>query len=430
MISQLSMEQILLLNNLMYAPDELPLKSIAASHAATVGVYAGSIHTGLLDREKDYGSMMTGEDWMNLLTAVRNDRQLVHMVIAAVHTARIMSKDGTYQNGGVAAVFLHPDTGEAVVAFRGTAISEWKDNFTGGGRTKAADGVSTDSQSEALAWYRSLRLSRYGRVTVTGHSKGGNKAKYITILDDSVDRCLSFDGQGFSDEFVKYYTEQIRKNQGKIHNYNVESDYVSFLLNDVGRSSYYKGYGYGKGGFFENHCPVTFFDFGPDGFYRLVPGERDQRMRQLDEFFNRYLRSLEPEVKQENLAMLGDLAQGAFHGDPDLAGVLRKGRNLDHMAHLLGYAFQYQKVHGDFKHALFRLLDDILPGGMAVAADLLLTFMDSGSFSLLIKKLASHTGVVPAYLYKTLTDWLKEQDVSGNGKDLVIKNIAEYHRFS
>ena len=79
---------------------------------------------------------------------------------------------------------------------------------------------------------------------------------------------------------------------------------------------------------------------------------------------------------------------------------------------------------------LFRSLDDILPGGMAVAADLLLTFMDSGSFSLLIKKLASHTGVVPAYLYKTLTDWLKEQDVSGNGKDLVIKNIAEYHRFS
>ena len=59
MISQLSMEQILLLNNLMYAPDELPLKSIAASHAATVGVYAGSIHTGLLDRGKDYGSMMT-----------------------------------------------------------------------------------------------------------------------------------------------------------------------------------------------------------------------------------------------------------------------------------------------------------------------------------------------------------------------------------
>ncbi len=312
MISQLSMEQILLLNNLMYAPDELPLKSIAASHAATVGVYAGSIHTGLLDREKDYGSMMTGEDWMNLLTAVRNDRQLVHMVIAAVHTARIMSKDGTYQNGGVAAVFLHPDTAEAVVAFRGTAISEWKDNFTGGGRTKAADGVSTDSQSEALAWYRSLRLSRYGRVTVTGHSKGGNKAKYITILDDSVDRCLSFDGQGFSDEFVKYYTEQIRKNQGKIHNYNVESDYVSFLLNDVGRSSYYKGYGYGKGGFFENHCPVTFFDFGPDGSYRLVPGERDQRMRQLDEFFNRYLRSLEPEVKQENLPCWEIWRRGRF----------------------------------------------------------------------------------------------------------------------
>lgn len=34
-------------------------------------------------------------------------------------------------------------------------------------------------------------------ITVTGHSKGGNKAK-----DNSVDICIAFDGQGFSDEFI------------------------------------------------------------------------------------------------------------------------------------------------------------------------------------------------------------------------------------
>lgn len=76
-------------------------------------------------------------------------------------------------------------------------------------------------------------------VTVTGHSKGGNKAKYITVLDSSVDRCVSFDGQGFSDEFMTEYQEQISQNQNKIENHNVDYDYVNLLLNDVGNKTYY-----------------------------------------------------------------------------------------------------------------------------------------------------------------------------------------------
>ena len=136
--------------------------------------------------------------------------------------------------------------------------AEWKDNFQGGSVTDQPDGVSTLQQERALEWYQSQNLDGYDSVTVSGHSKGGNKAKYVTIMDDSVDRCLAFDGQGFSDEFIEKYEDKIAENQYKIHNHNVDGDYVNILLNDVGDKTYYKGYNYGDGKFLENHCPNTY----------------------------------------------------------------------------------------------------------------------------------------------------------------------------
>ena len=54
-------------------------------------------------------------------------------------------------------------------------------------------------------------------LTVSGHSKGGNRAQYVKILTDQVDRCVSFDGQGFSSEFLELYAEEIeQKNENLI----------------------------------------------------------------------------------------------------------------------------------------------------------------------------------------------------------------------
>ncbi|MBR4545203.1 MAG: DUF2974 domain-containing protein [Oscillibacter sp.] len=55
--------------------------------------------------------------------------------------------------------------------------------------------TDTAQQKNALAWYQDtyqkLGLERY-EVTVTGHSKGGNKSKYITLMDDSVSQMRFF----------------------------------------------------------------------------------------------------------------------------------------------------------------------------------------------------------------------------------------------
>ena len=265
MAQQLSTDQVLLLENLMYMTSDEPLRQVIGSENKTVEQLISSIDINKLESNKDYGSYMTGNDWKNIITAIKQDDQILNMQIVNTNVDK-----GANGGGGASALFVDPSTKEAVVAFRGTAGGEWKDNFTGGGKTDAADGVSTFQQENALEWYQSLGLDDYDSITVTGHSKGGNKAKYITIMDDSVDRCISFDGQGFSDEFIEKYGDQIAANQGKIANHNVDSDYVNLLLNDVGDTTFYNGCDYGEGGFLENHCPNTFLDFKPDGTVQMT----------------------------------------------------------------------------------------------------------------------------------------------------------------
>ena len=186
--------------------------------------------------------------------------------------------------------------------------------------------TDTLQQINALEYYRTVyrKLNLKDRyITITGHSKGGNKAKYVTILDDTPDRCVSFDGQGFSDKFMEHYRDRIAKRQGIIENHNVDYDYVNIILNDIGRRTYYHGYDYGRGGFAESHCPNTFFDFGENGEYsiRINAAGQSTEMQLLDQFLNSYLRSMPNDKELSEAAdMCGKLAEKAFVKNPDSDG--------------------------------------------------------------------------------------------------------------
>ena len=235
--------------------------------------------------EKDYASLMNGFDWKIILMAIRKNPAIMNARIREPHL------DTAYRGGGgISCVFLNVESGEAVVAFRGTASNEWIDDFLG------ANQIDTLQQINAMEWYKSvyyrLGLEKY-EVTVVGHSKGATKAKYIAILNDTPKRCFAFDGQGFSDEFVEHYRKQIQKRQGIIENHNIDFDYINILLNDIGRSTYYIGYDYGRHGFAESHSPNTFFDFGENGEYtmRVNPNGKRPEMQMMDQFFNSMVRS-------------------------------------------------------------------------------------------------------------------------------------------
>lgn len=113
-----------------------------------------------------------------------------------------------------------------VVVFRGTTgDQEGQDNLEGGIQT------DTDAQKRALAYINILH-DKYGfdNISVSGHSKGGNKAMYVSVLSDYVDDCTAFDAQGFSVGFLGKYSREIAKKKDKITLFMTDQSVVGNLL--------------------------------------------------------------------------------------------------------------------------------------------------------------------------------------------------------
>ena len=220
------------------------------------------------------------------------------------------------EEGAICAAFLHQipkeEFKELLVVFRGTSKGEWLDNFLGGAATDAEDGVSTKQQVRALKWYQSL--SKAGcYVTVTGHSKGGNKAKYITVLDDSVDRCVSFNGQGFSEEFIDWYYARIGIRKVIIENHNTEYDYVNWLLHDFGKNFYYKNQMPEKG-FLAGHCANAFLKWGKHEAFEMekAGNEPPGIIKELDKTLNQILHRIPKKQKIELVTWIGERVQSVM----------------------------------------------------------------------------------------------------------------------
>lgn len=350
------MDELLLIELLTYLPDKFPFTSILNADDRTVREYLNTIDVSKIEDEEVYNSCMNGFDWKNIIMALEKKPNILDAFIAQPHL------DTAYGGGGgISAVFLDDRNMEAVVAFRGTASNEWVDDFEG------ANQIDSLQQINALEWYKSvyqkLGLEEYS-VTVIGHSKGGNKAKYITILNETPDRCVSFDGQGFSDEFIEHYRKQIQKRQEVIENHNIDFDYVNILMNDVGKKTYYIGYDYGKFGFAESHSPNTFFDFGENGEYsmRVNPNGQRPEMQILDQFINSMIRSgVSKKEQAETNRLVGILVEKAFAIGKDntvteyinfLCDLVSDPTYSDNTAYLLAFCIKYADQNPDFLQAL------------------------------------------------------------------------------
>lgn len=361
----LTTEQVLLLNNLMYIKPQngTPFQSLDGFDGYTVGEWLDSMDLSNLAEIGMCDDFITGEDWQNIITAVRQDETLMNMLIAVSH---IDTNAGG--GNGRSAVFISEETNDAVVVFKGTeSPSEWTDNFNG------AISADTVQQKNALEWYqdvyRECGLDDY-HITVTGHSKGGNKAKYIAILDDTIEECVSFDGQGFSDDFMMQYAENIAENQWKIENHNVDSDYVNILLNDIGNTTYYKGYDFGEGGFLESHCPNSFLKFFPDGSIEMTvnPNGRTPGLKALDEFFNSYLRSMSDEEQKDAMNLINTILDHAFSFDENTSTadmlniylqMMADEEYADDLSYIVAYLMKYEQSNPEFADQINGLLENI-----------------------------------------------------------------------
>lgn len=216
-MAELTEKEMLLLSNLMYCPDGI-----------TVGDTVEEIVTGLekaIDngRTPNLDGAFDGESFKEMINYIKGDPKLMSLTVT----------NATPRYSDVRAACFVDDEGKATVAFEGTGGTQiaWSDDVKG-------ENISdTACQSQAALFVKEMS-SKYGPVDVTGHSKGGNMAMYSAVVCSGVANCISFDGQGFSEEFYAKYGDEVSANSGRIKNICAYNDFVNILMPSPGEKVY------------------------------------------------------------------------------------------------------------------------------------------------------------------------------------------------
>ncbi|WP_252235466.1 Mbeg1-like protein [Clostridium sp. ZS1] len=215
----LNNSELLLLSNLIYLKLNVFNENMVGDLIKSM-LYKNNLNKAILTR-LECKEVVKKSEWLVVLKQIQENDKLNNLKIENIEVDA---------NGVKAACFIDKQD-KASVVFRGTkTIEEWGDNGKGSYMS------DTTEQMGALNYINNLK---YKNITVTGHSKGGNKAKYVALLSDKVNRCISFDGQGFSNEFINKYHNEINANKDKVLSISAKYDYVNCLLNSINEEKIY-----------------------------------------------------------------------------------------------------------------------------------------------------------------------------------------------
>lgn len=301
-MEKLTDEQLMLLEQLTYlSPSVYGASGLKKNNADSVEELLSVFTEDRLKELEKSGAIgyTDGSEWAAIIRAIQSDKDLMRMEIVAHDESQ-----GIY-------CFTDPKrSGEAFVAFQGTKDgNEWIDNVEGLTET------DTDCQKAALDFIENLP---YDDITVVGHSKGGNKAQYVTLLSDKINRCIAMDGQGFSQEFLDKYWAEIEANAGKIKNYSLSNDYVNILMFYVPGAQQIFCKGENEIGL-KNHSPSSYYDYYQDenGDWYIVKNDngdtslslttQDEIMIYLHEFTCFVLNEMPDADKRDVIEYLGVL---------------------------------------------------------------------------------------------------------------------------
>ncbi|MCM0582283.1 DUF2974 domain-containing protein [Weissella diestrammenae] len=129
--------------------------------------------------------MMSEASWQQILQIIQNNYWLqAHRVVSVYHDEL-----------ATALVFESPTQTNYSVIFRGTVSAvEWLDNFR-------SMFVATEIYGAVRTFIDQLP-AKYGKLVVSGHSRGGKFAIYVAMLCQRVERAVSVNGPGFSVDFA------------------------------------------------------------------------------------------------------------------------------------------------------------------------------------------------------------------------------------
>jgi hypothetical protein len=174
----------------------------------------------------DSGDMnISPEQLLQLRQMVHNDPKLSNLVIKNVYVDN--DNDPNNHNNNMV-YFEDPVGNEQYLIFAGTGPKEWPGDFTG------AEQADPTRKIYMKQWVDGLHIKNPPGVTVSGHSDGGNDAMYITVTNNQeVNRCVTFDAEGFSNEFMLAFQQQIKECQSKILAYDQAEDFVGPMMNSI-----------------------------------------------------------------------------------------------------------------------------------------------------------------------------------------------------
>lgn len=311
----LSNAQLLMLDNLIYTK--------YCKNDATVGDIINNMAKDLDKGKSIEGCMMSNEEWRDLIAVIQDEPSLLNYTV--------QNYENNTNTGMRAACFVDnvENPTDVNVVFRGTSSDyEWHDNGEGGY-------LSDTDQQQAAAEYVNNLPDKYGNnMTVTGHSKGGNKAQYVTIVTDRIAKCVSYDGQGFSEEFIQKYEDEIAKKSQSIISISASDDFVNCLLYPIAGTKIYIETE-GQDNFLHYHKPNILFD--DNGNLRPQTEQSD-----LSKFINEYTTYMvsnleEPERSITINGLIAIMEKGETK-EPILQTIYAGGNAI---THLDDFAFNY-----------------------------------------------------------------------------------------
>ena len=250
-MSEITNTQLLFLDNLIYLDlykhENEALKDTIEKIIDNIDKY--------IPDENNPPASMTKSQWVELLESFLNNKE--NEAFLKDYTIQNYETNDSDENGLRACCFVKENNGnieDVVAVFRGTSGgNEWKDDLM------MANAVSSEIMDDAAIYIKNLPKEYGNNITVTGHSKGGNKAQYVTIVTDRIGRCVSFDGQGFSKEFLEFYSARIEERKSIITSISAEHDFVNSLLFPIAGDIKYIKADFDKE-FGLNHCPNKVFN--------------------------------------------------------------------------------------------------------------------------------------------------------------------------
>lgn len=263
-------------------------------------------------RDSEFLNEDTISTYQILCDAVENNPEIAN--------ARIYGQswnDPAYNNE-TKACFFALENGDIYVTYCGTGDGGWIDNAHG--MTEAV----TQQQAEAAKYFddmaRQFGWTQEDNIVVTGHSKGGNKAQFITLQAeerDLIDTCYSMDGQGFSDDAIEKFRRELgeegyQEMLDKMYAINGYNDYVNPLINPIipgSRTTYLETTTHPKGDlasvYMGYHIMHMYFQVDENGDFisELTPVTERGQIGDLAAQLSDYLMSL-PEDEREAAAMV------------------------------------------------------------------------------------------------------------------------------